>query len=59
LSGFEVETEVHTNKGRIDVVLKKGDRVVVVEIKYSKDNKLEEMLKEAMLQIGDIGRKIK
>ncbi|MDR3124999.1 MAG: ATP-binding protein [Endomicrobium sp.] len=51
LSGFEVETEVHTNKGRIDVVLKKGDRVVVVEIKYSKDNKLEGMLKEAMLQI--------
>jgi Holliday junction resolvase-like predicted endonuclease len=53
MSGFEVESEVHTNKGRIDVVLKKGNTVVIVEIKYSKDNKIEEKLKEAMLQIRD------
>jgi Holliday junction resolvase-like predicted endonuclease len=53
LSGFEVESEVHTNKGRIDVVLKKDNSVVVVEIKYSKDNKPEQMLNEAMCQIRD------
>ncbi|MDR1523043.1 MAG: PD-(D/E)XK nuclease domain-containing protein, partial [Endomicrobium sp.] len=53
LTGFEVESEVHTDKGRIDVVLKKGSTVVIVEIKYSKDNKPEEMLKEAMRQIRD------
>ncbi|MDR2066632.1 MAG: ATP-binding protein [Endomicrobium sp.] len=53
LSGFEIETEVHTNKGRIDVVLKHKDFVVVVEIKYAKGkgSKLESKLKEAMVQI--------
>ena len=41
-----------SNKGRIDVVLKHKDFVVVTEIKYCKDNnKVEEMLKEAMEQI--------
>jgi hypothetical protein len=34
-------------------VLKKEDRVVIVEIKYSKDNKPEEMLKEGMGQIRE------
>jgi Holliday junction resolvase-like predicted endonuclease len=49
---IEVEGEVHTDKGRIDVVLKNKEIVAVVEIKYVKDNnKVEEMLKEAMLQI--------
>ena len=51
MSGYEVEGEVHTDKGRIDVVLKKRNTVVIVETKYSKNNKLEEMLNEAMLQI--------
>jgi Holliday junction resolvase-like predicted endonuclease len=44
---------VHTDKGRIDVVLKKDNRVVIVEIKYSKDNKFEENIKEALAQIKD------
>jgi hypothetical protein len=34
-------------------VLKKDKTVVIVEIKYSKDNKLEEKLKEALAQIKD------
>jgi Holliday junction resolvase-like predicted endonuclease len=52
LAGFEVDGEVHTDKGRIDVVLKKGNTNVIVEIKYSKDNnKVEEKVKEAMNQI--------
>ncbi|MDR1418550.1 MAG: ATP-binding protein, partial [Endomicrobium sp.] len=53
LSGFEVESEVHTNKGRIDVVLKKGNTVIIVEIKYSKENNHEEKLKEAIDQIRE------
>jgi Holliday junction resolvase-like predicted endonuclease len=53
LSGYEVEPEVHTDKGRIDAVLKKGKEVVVVEIKYGKGSKVEELLKEAMEQIKD------
>ncbi|MDR2066257.1 MAG: PD-(D/E)XK nuclease domain-containing protein, partial [Endomicrobium sp.] len=53
LIGYEVEGEVHTDKGRIDVVLKKENSIVIVETKYSKDNKLEEMLKEAMEQIRE------
>ena len=51
LSGYEVENEVHTDKGRIDVVLRKGKGVIVVEIKYGKGSKIEGLLKEAMEQI--------
>jgi Holliday junction resolvase-like predicted endonuclease len=42
---------VHTDKGRIDAVLKKGREIIVVEIKYGKGIKVEEMLEEAMGQI--------
>jgi methylase of polypeptide subunit release factors len=51
MSGYEVESEVHTDKGRIDAVLKKGREVIVVEIKYGKGSKIEELLKEGMDQI--------
>jgi hypothetical protein len=51
LSGYEVEGEVHTDKGRIDVVLKKGTEVIVVEIKYGKRRKIEGLLKEEMEQM--------
>ncbi|MDR1244126.1 MAG: ATP-binding protein [Endomicrobium sp.] len=53
ISGYEVEGEVHTDKGRIDVVVKKGDNVIVVEIKYGKENKVEQLLKEGMKQIKE------
>jgi hypothetical protein len=49
--GYEVEGEVNTDKGRIDVVLKKGKEVIVVEIKYGKGIKIEQLLKEALEQI--------
>jgi Holliday junction resolvase-like predicted endonuclease len=52
-TGIEVSSQEQTDKGRIDVVLKHKDFVVIVEIKYSKDNKLEEKLKEALEQIKD------
>jgi Holliday junction resolvase-like predicted endonuclease len=51
LVGYEVEGEVHTDKGRIDVVLKKEKSIVVVETKYGKDKHISKMLKEAMEQI--------
>ena len=52
MSGYEVEGEVHTDKGRIDVVLKDKERVVV-EIKYAKGKGVgvERKIKEAMKQI--------
>jgi hypothetical protein len=53
LNGYEVEGEAHTDKGRIDAVLKKGNNVIVVEIKYSKEQTTEEMIKEALEQIRD------
>ncbi|MDR1086929.1 MAG: ATP-binding protein [Endomicrobium sp.] len=34
VSGFEVDGEAHTDKGRIDAALKKGKEAIVVEIKY-------------------------
>jgi hypothetical protein len=53
ISGYEVEPEVHTDKGRIDGVLKKGKEVIVVEIKYGKGSKIGELVKEGMEQIKE------
>ncbi|MDR3306591.1 MAG: PD-(D/E)XK nuclease domain-containing protein [Endomicrobium sp.] len=55
VTGFEVEGEVHTDKGRIDAVLKKEKEndIIVVEIKYSADKSKEEMIKEAIKQIKE------
>jgi hypothetical protein len=53
--GYEVEGEVHTDKGRADAILKKEEKVIVVEIKYAKGkgSKIESNVKEAMKQIKD------
>ncbi|MDR0399215.1 MAG: ATP-binding protein [Endomicrobium sp.] len=53
MSGYEVEGEVHTDKGRIDAVLRKGKEIIVVEIKYSKEKSSEEMIEEALNQIRE------
>jgi hypothetical protein len=52
LSGYKTDSEVHTDKGRIDVVLKKDGSVIVVEIKYG-DKKVRKLLDEAMRQIKE------
>jgi hypothetical protein len=52
--GYEVEGEVNTDKGRIDVVLKKEKEVIVVEIKHGKGSKIEKLLKEWMKQIKEM-----
>jgi hypothetical protein len=49
--GYEVEGEVHTDKGRADAILRKEEKVIVVE--YSRDNKLEGKIEEAMDQIKE------
>jgi Holliday junction resolvase-like predicted endonuclease len=53
--GYEVEGEVHTDKGRVDVVLRKEESVIVIEIKYVKEkgSKIGSKVKEAMDQIRD------
>ncbi|MDR3124764.1 MAG: ATP-binding protein [Endomicrobium sp.] len=53
--GYEVEGEVHTDKGRADVVLRKEEKVIVVEIKYVKEkgSDIESKVKEAMEQIRE------
>ena len=55
MSGYDVEGEVHTDKGRIDVVIKGKGRVVVVEIKYAKgkEAEVESKIEEAMRQIRE------
>jgi hypothetical protein len=53
VSGFEIDGEVHTDKGRIDAILKYEKRVIVVEIKYGKKSKIEQLLKEEMEQIKE------
>jgi hypothetical protein len=54
MNGFEAEGEVHTDKGRIDAVLKRDNSVIVVEIKYGKEKRTDKMIKEAIKQIRDI-----
>jgi Holliday junction resolvase-like predicted endonuclease len=44
---------VHTDKGRIDVVLRKEEKVIVVEIKYAKEKEIEIKIEEAMNQIKE------
>jgi hypothetical protein len=51
--GYEVEGEVYTDKGRIDVVLRKEREVIVVEIKYGENKQAKKMLQEGMRQIRD------
>ena len=51
LCGFEVEGEIHTDKGRIDALLKKDNNIVVIEIKYGKEKSTKKMVKKAMDQI--------
>jgi hypothetical protein len=52
--GYEAEGEVHTDKVRIDVVLRKEEKVIVVEIKYAKEKEIEIKIEEAMNQIKEI-----
>jgi aspartate/methionine/tyrosine aminotransferase len=53
LIGYEVEGETHTDKGRIDAVLKKEKTVIVVEIKYSKEKTPSQMIEKALKQIKE------
>ena len=53
MSGYEVEGEVHTDKGKIDAVLKKEKEIIIVEIKYSKEKSTGEMIEEALNQIKE------
>ncbi|MDR1243821.1 MAG: PD-(D/E)XK nuclease domain-containing protein, partial [Endomicrobium sp.] len=51
--GYEVEGEVHTDKGRADAILRKEEKVIVVEIKYGENKQAKKMLQEGMRQIRD------
>jgi hypothetical protein len=51
--GFDIQGEVLTNIGRIDVVWNMRDLTIVAELKYSADKTLDKLLDEAMAQIYD------
>jgi len=51
--GFEVQAEVSTDKGRIDAVWTWEERVVIAEVKYAIEGKVEPLLEAAMAQILD------
>jgi hypothetical protein len=53
LLGFEVNTEVHTDKGRIDAVLKKEGKTTIVEIKYGEEVPTKKLVEEAIEQIKE------
>jgi hypothetical protein len=53
LSGYKTDSEVHTDKGRIDVVLKRDDSVIVVEIKYGEEVSVQELVEQAIGQIKE------
>jgi hypothetical protein len=51
--GFDIQGEVLTNIGRIDVVWNHRDLTIIAELKYSADKTLDKLLDEAMTQIYD------
>jgi hypothetical protein len=51
LLGFDIQSEVMTNIGRIDAVWEQDDSIVIAEIKYATDKTHDKLLKEAMTQI--------
>ncbi|KZX15389.1 ATP-binding protein [Methanobrevibacter filiformis] len=53
LMGFFIEGEVLTSKGRLDAVLKKGDLIIIIEIKYSLTESLDKLIDKAISQIKD------
>jgi hypothetical protein len=53
LCGFEVNAEEHTDKGRIDAVLKKEGKTTIVEIKYGNDVSTDKLVEEAIKQIRE------
>ena len=56
LVGINHQAEVHTDKGRVDSVLRFPDKTYVIEIKYApKEDELEQALTTAMDQIKEKG----
>ncbi|MDR1418238.1 MAG: ATP-binding protein [Endomicrobium sp.] len=54
MSGCEVEAEVHTDKGRIDAVLRHDNSITIVEIKYAKQvDQIKGKMEEGLNQIKD------
>jgi hypothetical protein len=53
LLGFDIQGEILTNIGRIDVVWRQPGLTVVGEIKYHAEKDLDALLNEAMTQIHD------
>jgi hypothetical protein len=49
--GFDIQGEILTNIGRIDAVWRQPGLTVVAEIKYSAENKIDNLLNSAMRQI--------
>ncbi len=46
LTGYSIQVEVHTPKGRVDVVIETADTVYVIELKFNKS------AQEALTQIN-------
>jgi hypothetical protein len=51
--GFDIQSEVMTNIGRIDAVWQQPNLTVVAEIKYSAEKDADSLLNDAMKQIHD------
>jgi hypothetical protein len=49
--GFDIQGEILTNIGRIDVVWRQPGLTVVAEIKYHAEKDLDSLLNDAMTQI--------
>jgi hypothetical protein len=53
--GINTESEISTNKGRIDAVWKLKDATIIIEVKYSARKSTATLLNEALTQIDDRG----
>jgi hypothetical protein len=53
--GFDIQGEVIQLKNRLDCLLIKDDYAIILELKYSKNESLDELLDKAIEQIKENG----
>jgi hypothetical protein len=53
LLGFNIQSEIPTNRGRIDAVLQQNGVAIVTELKYHASTKLDTLLDQAITQIRE------
>ncbi|MDR2545215.1 MAG: ATP-binding protein [Methanobrevibacter sp.] len=51
--GFNIHCEVLTYSGRVDAVIEKNNKIIIIEFKQDNERSIDEMIKESLQQIED------